>query len=252
MYEKISFYLNECVEKDALSHAYIFYGPDETAKKIIAMNFADKILNSTFEFKPDLMLISSDIDKELSIDLIRHLKKFLFLSPYFGKYKVVIVERAENLNLYAQNALLKIFEEAPSHAIIILCAKTIDSIPATIASRGVKLPFWKKNNIASFTDKNMLDFFNEILKENHQNLYLQIQKFNDYKTVEVFKLWLGFLRERFLIYPNKKLTDLLKVSQNIYFKLNETNINPKFAYDELILSLPITNLYEYTNSYIRK
>ena len=238
MYEKISLYLNKCIEKDVLSHSYIFYGPDEINKKNIAMKFARKILNTNALFHPDLILVPSDSKEERSINLIRQLQKFLILSPYSGNYKLVIIEAFEKLNIYSQNTLLKIFEEAPGHAIIILFAKTIDSIPDTIASRGVKLSFWKQNNIGELKDKNIIDFFNEVLSETpNKNLYYQTGKFNDYKTVEVFKLWLGFLRDNFLRDPSKKLSNLLKVSQNIYFKLNETNINPKFAYDELILNL---------------
>lgn len=237
MYEKISAYLNNCIEKDILSHAYIFYGPDEINKKNIAMEFTKKILGTNAFFHPDLILVPSDDGEERSINVIRQLQKFLILSPYSGSYKIVIIEAFEKLNAYSQATLLKIFEEAPSHAIIILCAKTIDSIPATIASRGVKLPFWKKSNVGLVEDKNILNFFNGMLKENPENLYLEIQKLNDYKPVEVLELWLGFLRERFLLNPNKKLANFLNVSQNIYFKLNETNINPKFAYDELIINL---------------
>ena len=237
MYEKISAYLNNCVEKDILSHAYIFYGPDEINKKNIAMKFVRKILGTDALFHPDLILVPSDGGEDRSINLIRQLQKFLILSPFRGSYKIVIIEAFEKLNAYSQATLLKIFEEAPSHAIIILCAKTIDSIPATIASRGVKLPFWKQNNTDLVTNTDITNFFNGMLKENTENLYLEIQKLNDYKPIEIFKLWIGFLRERFLAYPNKKSADLLRVSQNIYFKLNETNINPKFAYDELILNL---------------
>lgn len=237
MYLKITDYLDKCIEQDLLSHAYIFYGPDEAAKKNTAINFADKILNSTSKFKPDLMMISTDTNEELSINLIRQLKKFLFLSPYFGRYKIAIIERAENLNLYAQNALLKIFEEAPNHAIIIICVKTIDLISKTIASRGVKLPFWQENDTELTTNSKIIEKFQEMLNDNSKNQYRVIEQFNNHMAVEIFREWLKFLRSKFLLNQNKKISDLLKVSQNIYFKLNESNINPKLAYDELILNL---------------
>jgi len=234
-YQKITDYLNKCIENNCLSHAYIFYGPDELAKKTIALKFANKILNPTFNFNPDLFLISADTDEERSINSIRQLKKFLILSPCYGKYKIAVIEAAEKLNIYAQNALLKIFEEAPNHAIIILNAKTIDSIPETIASRGVKLPFWRQTNIEQPVDEKIIEIFKEIISDESKDRYCIIEKFNDYSVIEIFKLWIVFLRAKFLFNPNQKLNNLLKTSQNIYFKLNETNINPKFAYDELIL-----------------
>ena len=236
-YQKITDYLNKCIENNCLSHAYIFYGPDELAKKAIALKFANKILGADFNFNPDLILISADTDEERSINSIRQLKKFLILSSYYGKYKIAIIDAAEKLNIYAQNALLKIFEEAPHHAIIILCARTIDGIPETIASRGVKLPFWRQGSVEMETDEKIIETFDEILNGESKDRYYIIEKFNDYSAVEIFKLWLWYLRTKFLFNPNQKLSNLLKTSQNIYFKLNETNINPKFAYDELILNL---------------
>lgn len=240
-YTRIESYLNNCIENDMLSHAYIFYGPDESTKKEIALKFSDKILNKNLKFNRDLILISAGNDEERSINLIRHLKKFLTLSPYYGKYKIAIIDAAEKLNIYAQNALLKIFEEAPSHAIIILNVKTICGIQETLASRGVKLPFWRQNDIKPQADKKLAEIFEEILSDSAKDRYYTIEKFNNHTAIEIFKLWLEFLRNKFLINPTGKLKDLLKASQNIYFKLNETNINPKFAYDELILSLRNTN-----------
>ncbi len=248
-YPKITDYLDKCIERGFLSHAYIFYGPDESAKKAIALQFANKILNGLVRgFNPDLILISANTDEERSINLIRQLKRFLILSPYYGKYKIAVIDAVEKLNIYAQNALLKIFEEAPNHAIIILSAKTIDSIPETIASRGVKLPFWQQDSIEITTSEKITEIFDEILASNLKDRYNIALKFNDYAAIEIFKLWLRFLRTKFLfnphtqslsvgVNPNQKLNNLLKTSQNIFFKLNETNINPKFAYDELVLNL---------------
>lgn len=238
-YSKIIAYLNKCVEIDILSHAYIFYGPDESAKKEIILKFVNKILNpfEKLSFNPDLILISAEADEERSINLIRQLKNFLILSPYYGKYKIAVIEAVHKLNIYAQSALLKIFEEAPESAIIILSAKTIDGIPETIGSRGVKLPFWRQNNAESSVDAEITKIFEEILSGSAQDRYYALEKFNGYKAIEIFKSWLWYLRTKFMHDPTKRLNNLLKTSQNIYFKLSETNINPKFVYDELILSL---------------
>ena len=269
-YQKIIDYLNKCIENNCLSHAYIFYGPDELAKKTIALKFANKIFNADFNsdasaadvpvgeptpcvgfgaptfqrqgFNPDLILISADTDEERSINSIRQLKKFLTLSSYYGKYKIAIIDAVEKLNIYAQNTLLKIFEEAPNHAIIILSAKTIGGVPETIASRGVKLPFWRQDDVEMETDKKIIETFDEIISGEPKDLYYIIEQFNDYSAIEIFKLWLWYLRTKFLFNPNQKLSNLLKTSQNIYFKLNETNINPKFAYDGLILNLNMSIL----------
>ena len=237
-YPKIINYLNKCLENDLLSHAYIFYGSDEDSKHEIALWFAKAILrNKNFEFHPDLFFIKPGFNEEISINWIRQLKSFLTLRPYSSEHKIVIIETAEKLNSYAQNALLKIFEEAPNHAIIILCIKTLDSISDTIVSRAVKLPFWRVQTEALPPDKTISDIFELLLKTDFPNKYGYIEKLDSHKVLEIFKAWLNFLRIKFKANPAKKITDLLTKSQNIYFKLNETNINPKFAYDELVLLL---------------
>ncbi len=240
MYPKIAEYLDSCIKKNALSHAYIFYGPDESSKIKMAYGFADAILkNENPGFHPDLFSIKPAIDEEISINLIRQLKNFLTLRPYSSEYKVAIVETAEKLNLYAQNALLKIFEEAPSYAVIILCARTLDAISSTIVSRAVKLPFWRGQAEALPPDKILCDNFEILFQKNFPNKYACIEKLDPHanKTLEIFDAWIKFLRIKFKADPARETAELLAKSQNIYFKLNEININPKFAYDELVLSL---------------
>lgn len=241
-YAKITEYLNGCIEKKLLSHAYIFYGPDENSKHEAAFWFADKILkNDNRKFHPDLLSLKPETNEELSIDLIRQLNNFLTLRPYSNEYKIAIIETAEKLNNFAQNALLKIFEEAPKHAIVILCVNTLDSIADTIVSRAVRLPFWRIESAVSESDKKTSSIFEALLSANFSNKYNYVEKLNSQKAPEIFKAWLYFLREKFKANPTKKITDLLAKSQNIYFKLNETNINPKFAYDELLLNVEMRN-----------
>ena len=200
--------------------------------------FANTILrNKNFKFHPDLFFIKPAVDEKISIDWIRQLKKFLTLKPYSSEFKIVIIETAEKLNSYAQNALLKIFEEAPDHTIIILCIKTLDSISDTIISRAIKLPFWRIQTKTLLPDKTTSDIFEFLFKADFSNKYGCIEKLDSRNTLEIFAAWLNFLRIKFKANPTKKITDLLAKSQSIYFKLNETNINPKFAYDELVLSL---------------
>ncbi|MFH1392896.1 MAG: hypothetical protein ABIG73_00735 [Patescibacteria group bacterium] len=234
-YQKTSQYLNRCIDKGSLSHAYVFFGPDEHSKNEIALWFANKILkNESPRFHPDLFSIESDSNEEISINLVRQLKKFLTLRPCLGEYKIAIIKNAEKLNGFSQNALLKIFEEAPKHAIIILCVKTLDSILGTIASRAVKLPFWQTEREILLSGQSN---FENLFKTSFADAYCCLEQTGMYKAPEFFREWIIFLRTKFKDTPTKKLHELLIKNQNIYFKLNETNINPKFAYDELILSL---------------
>ena len=237
-YQKTTDYLNKCIESDHLSHAYIFYGPDDDSKNEMAFWFANKVLkNENSKFHPDLFAIKSELNEDISIDLARQVKNFLALRPYSSNHKVVIIEMAEKLNPHAQNALLKIFEEAPNYAVIILGVKTLNSISDTVVSRGIKLPFWRTQSKTSPPDKITQGILDNLFKTEFLNKYKCVEKIGSGTALEFFRTWLNFLRMKFMDKPTKELSELLVKSQNIYFKLNETNINPKFAYDELILSL---------------
>jgi|SRR3989344_716664 len=236
---EIRSYLNKCIEKNALSHAYIFYGPNKALRVNTGIWFANQILkNEPEKFHPDLFIIQAEmITEETAISLVRQIKSFLVLKPYSSRYKVVIVESAEKLHSAAQNALLKIFEEAPQYAVIVLGANTLSAIPDTIASRAIKVPFWRLQPEIFSPDKTFNGIVANIFTENSTNKYKDMEKLNSYNPLTFFKYWLNFLRIELKNNPNEKLRILLSKSQNIYFKLIETNSNPKFAYDELLLLL---------------
>lgn len=236
---KIKSYLNKCVENGALSHAYVFYGPNKNLRTDTSIWFANQILkNESLKFHPDLFIIQTEaISEETDISLVGQIKSFLTLKPYSSRYKVVIVESAEKLHSSAQNALLKIFEEAPRYAVIILSINMLSSIPDTIASRAIKVPFWYQQPEIFSRDKTFDSIITDIFTKDSANKYKHMEKLSSLNPSVFFKYWLNFLRVEFKNNPNEQLRILLSKSQNIYFKLAETNSNPKFAYDELLLAL---------------
>ncbi|MBI2034469.1 MAG: hypothetical protein HYT11_01925 [Candidatus Levybacteria bacterium] len=74
-------------------------------------------------------------ETHISISQIRALKKHLFQKPIASKKKIVIIKKAQLLTREAQNALLKILEEPPAHAIIIMLASDEKLLLSTITSR---------------------------------------------------------------------------------------------------------------------
>ena len=67
---------------------------------------------------PNFFLIeTSKSDDAIKIEKIRNLLKFLNKSTYSMNLKVVMIDNAENLNLNASNALLKVLEEPPLNTI---------------------------------------------------------------------------------------------------------------------------------------
>jgi len=102
----------------------------------------EKILNlindSKFSLKnnPDLLIIEKVKNKKsIGIEEVREIGKFLKILPISHTQKIVLIKEANVLTPEAQNSLLKILEEPPEYARIILEAESSEKFLATIISR---------------------------------------------------------------------------------------------------------------------
>ncbi len=85
---------------------------------------------------PDLIHITTPEDKNiLPVEECRKIAPYLRMRPSYGGYRVAIVDGAETMNRSAQNALLKILEEPPENAILILVTSRPGLLLPTIRSR---------------------------------------------------------------------------------------------------------------------
>ncbi|MGC1387192.1 MAG: DNA polymerase III subunit delta' C-terminal domain-containing protein [Steroidobacteraceae bacterium] len=90
---------------------------------------------------PDCYVVQIEEDaQQIKVDQIRNLIESLSLSSYRGGYKVGIVEGAEALNANGANAFLKTLEEPTDNTLLIMVAKPSHRLPATVASRCMRLP----------------------------------------------------------------------------------------------------------------
>lgn len=78
---------------------------------------------------------TSSEEKSTGIEIVRKLQETLFLKPYKGKEKIIVIQHAENLTIEAQNALLKLLEEPPIYTYIFLCSTKEEVFLPTILSR---------------------------------------------------------------------------------------------------------------------
>ena len=126
------------VEKNNLSHGYLFFGEPNVGKTTFALALANLIEKGEFN-KPDLILSESKLiqieEGSIGIDQIREIKHFLSQKPVSSSRRVVIIEQAGKLTSQAQNAVLKIAEEPPASGLIILTANNPDVLLATLRSR---------------------------------------------------------------------------------------------------------------------
>ncbi|MEZ0230792.1 MAG: ATP-binding protein [Planctomycetota bacterium] len=85
---------------------------------------------------PDFVRVELDEGKsEISIAQVRALLDELALAPVEARRRVFVIDRAELMNDFAQDALLKSLEEPPARALLILIARHESALLRTIQSR---------------------------------------------------------------------------------------------------------------------
>ena len=157
--------LKNAIDKDQISHAYLFYGSRGTGKTSIAKIFANEVNRNEIYQKENVDIIEIDAASNNGVDEVRDIKEAIKFLPTEGKYKVYIIDEVHMLTTAAFNALLKTLEEPPAHVIFILATTEIHKIPATILSRCQRFEF--KN----LSQEQLIDRLKYIAKE--ENLVIE-------------------------------------------------------------------------------
>ena len=136
-----------------LANAYILSGPVGSGRHTLARLLAAAMVCTAAPEKkpcgqcgpcrkvrdnihPDVKLISGPGDgKPISVDQVRALRTDAYIRPNEGERKVYLLERAEQMNPSAQNAMLKLLEEGPSYAAFLLLAENSAALLQTVRSR---------------------------------------------------------------------------------------------------------------------
>lgn len=151
-------YFTKTINKDQLSHSYIFEGPYGVGKNTFALEVAKFILCENKQGErpcgectschmiesgnhPDVTLVEKDT-KITKVDTIREqIVQNIEIKPYRSDYKIIIIKSADSISVQGQNALLKTIEEPPSYGIIILICENMATLLPTIKSRCITVRF---------------------------------------------------------------------------------------------------------------
>jgi DNA polymerase-3 subunit delta' len=91
--------------------------------------------------QPDLLLIERTLNdkgvlhKQIAVEDIRRTVSFFGSTAGEGGWRIVIVDAVDELNRSGANALLKVLEEPPARALLLLVSHSAARVPATLRSR---------------------------------------------------------------------------------------------------------------------
>lgn len=265
-HEKQKEILSKNIENGNISHSYLFFGNSGIGKKKIAYEFAKKILNtSNLENNPDFKVISKREDKkDILVEQIRkELIDDIYIVPAAGDRKVYIIDEAQDLNVAAQNTLLKTLEEPPKYVVIILIASNISAFLTTILSRvnqvafnGIESKALKKylqdNYNANFSDS-IIEYLDgsigkaiEIMENDLLNVFSKVDELYKYisnnDTIETLKFSsnISFNNDileylEFVLYKDNKY-NCIKIVENAKNRL-KSNGNYDIIIDSMLLRL---------------
>jgi len=145
--------LLRAVASGRLHHGWLITGPTGIGKATLAYRFARYLLNGgkgeTLAVPPesqafkrmvagghgDFVDVAPNEKGNLSIEEVRKIEPLFRRTAAEGGWRIVLVDNADAMTVQAQNAVLKILEEPPTGALILLTASAPGRLLPTIRSR---------------------------------------------------------------------------------------------------------------------
>lgn len=159
-------------------HALMFVGNKSIGKATAAKQIIANIINKQNGNEIyNLKWISPTGNKseKITIEQIREIHEFINQTNFDGKYKFIVIDSADDLNINAANSLLKPLEECPANSFFILICHKLNTILPTIKSRCVQFKFSTPKQkhlkeIIQLNTESSLSIIDNLLKISSNNL----------------------------------------------------------------------------------
>ena len=175
-----------------VKHFLYQYFVDENSKLLLNNNTHPNVLN----------IKKKDDKKNIEIDQIREIIKFINQSSFNNKLKFIIIDGVESLNINSSNALLKSLEEPNNNVHFILIFNSEMKISDTIRSRCLEFKIELKSKDAkaivdNYYNERIYDSINENLK-------------NYYSTPKFLISLINFFRKNNLSFSEIGINELIE------------------------------------------
>lgn len=287
-------YLQETISQNKLANTYLFYGPKGLGKKMVVDYFAQSLFCQDPKIRPcgqchHCRLIARgtflDIHKigqqeELTVESVRDFMHSLSLSNVSSDKKLAIIYRAETINLFSANALLKTLEEPTPGTTIILVADSIAHLPVTVISRSQVIKFraltnedmksWLKNYNLTEEEKQTiinlsfgkpgiaLGLITDKLEsfKKSSNFIIKLLSNNTFYYMQTLERWFELLKKEHPDFKVSELGDLTKqyldlfelfLRDLLWLKLGRPVVNELYHQDLARLATTFTQETLFTN-----
>lgn len=136
-------------------HACIISGPEGSGKQTAARLLAQALVCTADgdrpcgvctacrkvekDIHPDFVTLHRDTKTGYSVDGVRAARQALYILPNEGRHKITVFAEGDDLSPAAQNAMLKMLEEPPAYAVILILCRNPASLLETVRSRCMEI-----------------------------------------------------------------------------------------------------------------
>lgn len=165
------------LDRGRLHHAWLLTGPAGVGKASFAYRAAMRLLAAKPDERsgplgaapddpvvrmvraqshPDLLVLEREAGKKaIPVDEARRLPEFFAKAPAIARFRVAIIDSADDLNVNAANAVLKTLEEPSGRGVLFLVSHAPGRLLSTIKSRCRRLRFqeWPDERLTAFVER---------------------------------------------------------------------------------------------------
>lgn len=144
--------------QESRPHSFLLHGPTGCGKTTIARIIAAELECAHNDYRE---VDSADFR---GIDTIREIRKQSQFRPLEGPCRVWVIDECHKLTNDAQNAILKILEDTPSHVYFILCTTDPQKLLGTVRGRCSQF------QVQQLSEREMLSLLRHVVKAEEETL----------------------------------------------------------------------------------